>query len=527
MGGVVTEYFRLHNAEQLYESIGEASPSIYYLFIGKTSAHANDSIGAAPTPLNHVTGTTYDPWPSMIAMKRVNEADERFLTKRYNWTTNTFYEEYSDRSVGLDDKQFFVLQNDDFNVYKVIDNNSGANSTVKPTGTSTDIISTSDGYRWKYMFSLSTAERNRFMSPTYIPVKKIDSDDSSNQFAVQTAAANGAINHIKVSANGTGYFADSGNVVVANSSTVTIATTAAANDSFYVDSAIYFKAGKGLGEVRRIINYDGSSKVVTVNSAYTTATIANTQTQYVISPRVVIQGDSGQTSASLTKAYVSNTAGGQVRKIDVIAAGLNYGRANVTIIANSSYGSGATGQAVISPPGGHGSVAYKELYAKNVILNAQMVGAEGNTLPTNNDFRTIGIIKDPLLRNGQAANAAIIDQCFRLTLTDVSGDFTADEIITSSDSADGTGRVVRFSNTNSARTQGILRLTDVKSKGTGLMYTLNTTITGADSGVTATLSAFARPAVREFTGDCLYWEQRDKIERDASQTESLQFIAQF
>ena len=229
--------------------------------------------------------------------------------------------------------------------YKVIDNNSGANSTVKPTGTSTDIISTSDGYRWKYMFSLSTAERNRFMSPTYIPVKKIDSDDSSNQFAVQTAAANGAINHIKVSANGTGYFADSGNVVVANSSTVTIATTAAANDSFYVDSAIYFKAGKGLGEVRRIINYDGSSKVVTVNSAYTTATIANTQTQYVISPRVVIQGDSGQTSASLTKAYVSNTAGGQVRKIDVIAAGLNYGRANVTIIANSSYGSGATGQA--------------------------------------------------------------------------------------------------------------------------------------------------------------------------------------
>ena len=66
MGGVVTEYFRLHNAEQLYESIGEASPSIYYLFIGKTSAHANDSIGAAPTPLNHVTGTTYDPWPSMI-----------------------------------------------------------------------------------------------------------------------------------------------------------------------------------------------------------------------------------------------------------------------------------------------------------------------------------------------------------------------------------------------------------------------------------------------------------------------------
>ena len=82
MGGVVTEYFRLHNAEQLYESIGEASPSVYYLFIGKTAPHTDDSVGSAPTPLNTVTDTTYDPWPSMIAMKRVNEADERFLTNR-------------------------------------------------------------------------------------------------------------------------------------------------------------------------------------------------------------------------------------------------------------------------------------------------------------------------------------------------------------------------------------------------------------------------------------------------------------
>ena len=527
MGGVVTEYFRLHNAEQLYESIGEASPSVYYLFIGKTVPATDDTSSGAPTPANAVTATTYDPWPSMIAMKRVNEADERFLAPRYNWSNNVLYTEYNDRTANLDDEQFYVLQTDDYYVYKCIDNNSGANSTVKPTGTSTNIISTADGYRWKYMFSLSAAERNRFMSPSYIPIKKIDSDDGSNQYQVQIAASNGSIEHIKVSSNGSGYFAQSGNVVAANSSSVTIAADAAANDAFYVDSTIYFNAGKGLGEIRRIIRYNGSTKVATVNGAYTTATIANTQTQYVISPRVVIKGDAGQTTASRCTAYVSNTAGGQIRKINVISAGLNYGRANVTIIANSSYGSGASAQAVISPPGGHGSAAWKELYAKNVVLNAQMVGAEGNTLPTNNDFRTIGLIKDPLLRNGQAANASIIDQCTRITLTNVTGDFTADELITTSEGADATGRVVRFSNTNAARTEGILRVTDVKSKGTGLLFTLNTTLTGANSGVTATVSSFARPAVREFTGDVLYWEHREKILRDPAQTESLQFIAQF
>ncbi|MEK9697998.1 MAG: hypothetical protein VW270_19675, partial [Candidatus Poseidoniales archaeon] len=471
MGGVVTEYFRLHNARQLYESIGEASPDVYYLFIGRTLPHTDDTTGNAPTPKNSVTETTYDPWPSMIAMKRVNESDERFLTRRIDWANNTLFDEYSDTTENLDDKNFYVLQNDDDYVYKVIDNNSGANSTVKPTGTSTDIISTSDGYRWKYMFSLSGADKARFASPSFLPIKKIDSDDGSNQYSVQTAASNGAINHIKVTANGSGYFAHSGNVVAANSSSVTLASDAAANDAFYVDSAIYFNAGKGLGEIRRVIRYNGSTKVATVNGAYTTATIANTQTQYVVSPRVVIKGDAGQTTASRVTAYVSNTAGGQIRKINIISPGLNYGRANVAIVANTTYGSGATARAVISPPGGHGSEAWKELYAKNVVLNAQLVGPEGNTLPTNNDFRSVGIISNPLLRNGQAANASIIDQCFRLTLTNVSGDFTADELITSSEGADATGRVVRFSNTNASRTEGILRMTDVKSKGTGLMFT--------------------------------------------------------
>ncbi|MEK9699922.1 MAG: hypothetical protein VW270_29350, partial [Candidatus Poseidoniales archaeon] len=167
------------------------------------------------------------------------------------------YTEYNDRTANLDDEQFYVLQTDDYYVYKCIDNNSGANSTVKPTGTSTNIISTADGYRWKYMFSLSAAERNRFMSPTYIPIKKIDSDDGSNQYSVQIAASNGSIEHIKVTSNGSGYFAQSGNVVAANSSSVTIAADAAANDAFYVDSTIYFNAGKGLGEIRRIIRYNG------------------------------------------------------------------------------------------------------------------------------------------------------------------------------------------------------------------------------------------------------------------------------
>ena len=56
-----------------------------------------------------------------------------------------------------------------FNVYKCLDNNGGAASTVEPTGTSTSILSTGDGYKWKYMYTLS-ASTNKFLSTDFMAV---------------------------------------------------------------------------------------------------------------------------------------------------------------------------------------------------------------------------------------------------------------------------------------------------------------------------------------------------------------------
>jgi len=44
------------------------------------------------------------------------------------------------------------------NIYKCMWNNSGAASTVEPTGTSTSEITTGDSYVWKYMFTHTTTE---------------------------------------------------------------------------------------------------------------------------------------------------------------------------------------------------------------------------------------------------------------------------------------------------------------------------------------------------------------------------------
>jgi len=525
MPGVVTEHFRLNNAEHFYEALSEADPTRYYIFIGHTAPFAVDN--NPPTPNNSYASSEYDPWRDMIAAKRVQVSDASFITRRVNWANNTYYYQYDDKKANLAAQNFYVLQTDDYYVYKCIDNNRGANSTVKPTGKGSAsnyfIGPLADGYRWKYMFSISEADRTKFMTLDWMPVKQIKTDDSSEQWAIQQAAANGAIHQIDLTANGTGYVYSTGNVVSANSSGIRISDpTASANDNYYSEMAIFISAGLGSGQIRRITAYNGVNKFVTVNTSFTTT--PNTQSQYILSPRVVIRGDSGQTTASRATAYVSNTAGGQIRKITMISEGLNYSRANAVIIG--AHGTGATAVPIISPPAGHGSDPTHELFAYNVVLNTQFIGAEGNTLPTNNDFRAVGLIRDPRLRTGQFANVSIIDQCTRLTLTNVSGDFTADETITGS-SQSAIGRMVRFSNTNASGTKGILRVIDVKSVGTGKFFAVGGTVTGANSGVTGTISAVDRPAMREYTGRVLYYEYRQPIDRAPDQTENIKFIAKF
>ena len=66
----------------------------------------------------------------------------------------------------------FYVVTSDYNVYKVISNNNGANSTVATTGTSTNILTTADGYKWKFMYSISASDVNKFVTSD-IPVKTI------------------------------------------------------------------------------------------------------------------------------------------------------------------------------------------------------------------------------------------------------------------------------------------------------------------------------------------------------------------
>jgi len=467
----------------------------------------------------------YDIWRDMMSLKKFQPSDVSHVALRYNWTTNTLYSEYDDLDINLYNKQFYVFT-DDRRVYKCIDNNRGANSTVKPTTTdSSNIESTSDGYRWKYLYTVSSGENLKFVNSTYIPVKTLTANDGSAQWSVQQNASNGAINHIKILANGTNYLSTTNTfLAVTNSTWFRVKSDASTIENSYVGSGIFISAGLGSGQLRKIVKYWSANNTLVVNTAFTTT--PNTTSRYIISPLVTIRGDSGTTTVSRATAYVSNTFGGQVRKVTIISPGRSYSSANVTISANSNHGRSAAARAIISPVGGHGSNPVDELFGEAVMMNVKAIGAESNTFTTNNDFRIIGVLKDPILANGSFANSSVIDQTTRISIDELSGDFRADEIVTGQ-STGAKARVVYFANNNSARSNGVLKVVSVSTTGIGESFRVGEIITGSVSSVSANVQLVTKPALRPFSGIIIYTENRTPITRRVDQTEDFKLVVKY
>jgi hypothetical protein len=425
MPSIVTSKFRVHNAQQFVESFSEASNTIMYLFVGKNTAFPDDN--SPPTPVNSTANIEFTPWRDMYGAKRIQSSDVSHAIPRYNWATGTVYVAYDDQSTSLISDTFYVMT-EDYNVYKCLFNNGGAGSTTKPTGVSTSQFTTADGYVWKYMYTVTTANALKFLTTDYIPVQTLTSDGGEDQWDVQAAAVNGAINVIKVTAGGSGY------------------STA---------------------------------------------------------PAVTITGDG--TGATANSTIVANT----VTAVTITNAGTGYTRATVSFASGA-----ATATAIISPKGGHGADAVEELGGKYVIINTRLEGSESNTISTANEFRQVGLVRDPFLYGTTTrATGTSYRQTFRYTLGGITGTFTRDETVTS---GSNTASVVEFTTPNLFVTRPI-----------NFGFANAATITGGTSGATATIIANSTPSLEAYTGDLLYVENRVPISRASDQIEDVKLIIQF
>tara|TARA_R110000737_G_scaffold75064_1_gene104489 strand:+ start:12083 stop:13861 length:1779 start_codon:yes stop_codon:yes gene_type:complete len=586
-----TKDLSINNAQAFVKALNATDGSstknsvILYAVLGNTADWVDE-----PEPsfvLDTEQNLQYEQHRRFIGAKKIDVGSVSHVVPRYDWGSGTVYSMYRDTDSDMFQRQYYVLT-DQYNVYKCLYNNKGSASTVKPTGFSTLPFTTSDGYSWKYLYTISLGEADKFLTSVHMPVKTIVTPDTSpeqtRQQAVQNAAVNGAIEIVETVNLGSGYHQVANAVVeVGGRNTLKISGAgdggASPIQGFYNGASVYVSSGTGVGQLRRIVHWSGSTKTLTVNTAFSTT--PNTDSRVIISPTVTIIGD-----GSNAQAYSRvNPATGSIANVSVISVGSQYTRAKAIITSNSIHGSGATANAVISPVGGHGSNPVRELAADKILLNVQFNGSEGVSatgagyIPSNTEFRTLSILKDPVLKVNSnnvfveveaIANTSNSPSTLRFTTratisyTSMDGNvpvnaLVADNIITNErnrlaaeigtlEFVTTLGSVQRKSDSLSNALQGAnahivyiredetqsdssfynAYLNSVQSYSNHVAFTKDDILLNSASETpVATIEAIVGPEANTFSGEILYTENIRAVSRTPEQIEDIKIILDF
>ena len=559
--------------------------TILYCVLGRSNAWENDPLPETIQDTDEYL--RYKIHREFIGAKKIENSGCSHITTRYDWTSGTVYSMYRDTDDDVYDRATWVMT-DEFNVYKCLYNNKGAASTIKPSGFSTLAFTTSDGYTWQYLYSVSLGEADKFLTPSHMPVKTISTGDGSTesdrQLAVQNAAVNGSIQIVETVNVGSGYNYVANGVVEAGGRDTLKLSAAGANppspiDNFYNGESVYVISGTGAGQLRRVIDYSGSTKTLTVNTAFSTT--CNTDSRVIVSPTITIIGD-GQGAKAYSRV---DTSTGSISNVSVIAVGTDYTNAKVLVTSNSIHGSGATANAVISPVGGHGSDPIRELGADKLMLTVKFnddegISANGNGyLPSNTEFRTISILKDPVLKvdannnhittervantsnspttlrltsrlqisynqmegsdpkNPLAVNNIITNERNRLRAENGDLEFVtelgsaarkADALANATKSANGNIVYLRNDETESDPSFYTMYLNDVDSYSSYAAFTKDDIIlTSTSETKVATVEAIKGPEANTYSGEILFTENVQPVLRDPEQKEDIKIILDF
>lgn len=405
----LTNNYKLHIARQFQESVTEVSNTSYYFFLGE---HLPRNIENVPDLNTSNRNISVDPYRNMIMGKRISSQDISLVIRNIPYVANTVYEMYDDITNDLLNKNFYVVVDEGSfkHVYKCLDNNNRAKSTFEPnfshiTGSNTIVYQTADGYRWKYMYSVSSTIVNKFGTFDFIPVVA--------NTVVQSQAVDGAIDIIKVESPGRGYH----NYVIGTFSPQDLRingdptlynisnTVAPAVNGFFTGCILYLSSGIGAGAYKRIIDYYVSSntgqRIVKLESEFIGSDNPGGDTEYQIFPEVKIIGDGKQQINAVARALVNSAASNSIYRIEVLQRGKNYSFIEAEVIANSvvQVSRQARVRPIYSPPGGHGFDVASELGSSRISLSITFANNESNTILTDNQVQQIGFLKDPKFNN--------------------------------------------------------------------------------------------------------------------------------
>jgi hypothetical protein len=450
----------------------DSSTVNYYIGISR-SEDWNDS-DAAPAPTN----TERDQRNFRLGLQSVKQvADYSFVIPRVNWTAGTTYAAYNDAVVAHPTVPYYAMTENNA-VYvctRQSSNSAGVvqPSTVQPTGSSTKGIVLSDGYAWKFLYTIGTLDASFYKSANFIPVKLQGPTTGSSpatdveQLAIQTAAVPGRqIIGFSLDSGGTGY---------TSNPTVTIA----GDGDLTANSGAHAEAIQSGGSIVKIVLKDDSA-----NAA------------------------------------------------NAIEMGQGFNFASIALSGGGA-SSQTTGKVIFGPKAGLGADPRDDLRARAIMFNVKPVGDEEGEFIVGNSFRQIGLIRNPLSTDSASAGGAFSSSdgnCLRRLQMQGTGalSFTPGSIMTNGDETGEAGKAYAYvdkvdSNEiwyHQTETTGFTQFAEGEAITDAAGGSGTTQATGTDGDALA----FHESKVDKFSGDLLYIENRAAVTRAADQTEDIKVI---
>ena len=183
----------------------------------------------------------------------------------------------------------------------------------------------------------------------------------------------------------------------------------------------------GYGKGRKIVDYVviGNDKTITLESAFDV--LPDSSSVYEITPYVLITGDG---SNAVARALVDTSVANTISGIEIVSRGASYTYAVATIQGNTGgVSNAAVLNVVLGPKGGHGSNPEYELGCRSLCISTTFANTEGNTIPVTNDYRSVGLLKDPLYRSVE------------ITVSSPTGSFEIGEIVSQANTKIGRAHV--------------------------------------------------------------------------------------
>jgi hypothetical protein len=153
------------------------------------------------------------------------------------------------------------------------------------------------------------------------------------------------------------------------------------------------------------------------------------------------------------------------------------------------------------------------------MVTAEFNGSEDGLIPTDIDFRQVGLLVNPtaLSTYPNPANGSIYKTSTDFVVAPGFGSYTSDEVVyqgSSANTATFTGTVLSFD-----AGSNVLRL--INTSGT---QTLNAPIFGASSSTARTVLSVSTPDFITFSGFMTYIENRESVQRSADGIEQFKFV---